>query len=93
VGVRGRRPQHLTEYPEEGTTEELADALDDWHNEPIVWMAERGHLREDELAAIQEAATEAKLRIGTGAEHVGSGGVDRVDQRAVKLWEAVKQAR
>jgi hypothetical protein len=32
------------------------------------------------------------MRVGTPDEHYGSGGVDRPDRRAAKLWEAVREA-
>jgi hypothetical protein len=41
-------------------------------------MAEHGHLRPDEIAAIAEEAGEAKTRIGTASERIGSNGFDRV---------------
>jgi len=37
-------------------------------------------------------ARAARTRIGTDAERIGSGGADRADQRAVKLWDAVVRA-
>jgi hypothetical protein len=88
------REEHLFEYPLdfEGTQDGHADLLDEWHNEPIVWLAANGHLRADEIAAITEDASIARPRIGTPGEHIGSGGVDRVDVRAVKLYEAVTEA-
>jgi hypothetical protein len=55
-------------------------------------MAANGHLTPDEIAAIAEKANKARPRIGTPAEHIGSGGVDRADRRAVKLYEAVIEA-
>lgn len=105
VDVPGRRPwgwwffeaerdEHLTPYPldPEGSVEERSKAIDAYYREPVVWLAEHGHLRDDEIAAIAERANEAKLRVGTDAERTGSGGVDRPDRRAVELYEAVKGA-
>jgi hypothetical protein len=66
--------------------------LDDSYNEPIIWMAEHDHLTERELDAIERKADEARGRVGTPAEHVRSGGMDRAHRRAVKLAEAVKRA-
>lgn len=88
------REEHLFEYPLDfgGTQDEHADLLDEWHNEPVVWLAANGHLRADEIAAITEDANIARPRIGTPGEHIGSGGVDRADVRAVKLYEAVTEA-
>ena len=88
------RPEHLEEYPLhfEGTVDANADAIDAYQIEPIVYLAANGHLRDDEVAAFHERATEAQIRIGTPTEHIGSGGVDRPDRRAVKLYEAVREA-
>jgi hypothetical protein len=41
---------------------------------------------------LEAQAEEARPRIGTGHEQIGSGGLDRADQRRVKLWEAVRAA-
>ena len=89
------RSQHLVEYPDhhfKGTIDDQADALDDYKIEPLVFLAGRGELSADELAVIAEKANEARPRLGTDGEHIGSGGVDRADQRAVKLYEAVTEA-
>jgi hypothetical protein len=92
------RPQRLEPYPLEGakwfegTVEERADAVDEYEIEPLVFLASRGELREDELEVLEAEAEEARPRIGTGHEQIGSGGVDRADQRRVKLWEAVRAA-
>ncbi|MGA9635500.1 MAG: hypothetical protein WBQ41_09740 [Solirubrobacterales bacterium] len=87
------RPEHLTEWiPSHefvGTDEEYADACDEYETEPVIWMAANGDLTEAELERIAEKAEEARPRIGTDAEHIGSGGVDRADRRAVKLHETV----
>jgi hypothetical protein len=37
-------------------------------------LAELGELRDDELAAVRERAYEARLRIGTGSEHISAKG-------------------
>jgi hypothetical protein len=90
------RPQHLVALTEildfKGTEEEEAEAWDEYKIEPVEWMAAHGHLTPEEIAAITEKANEARPRIGTDAEHIGSGGTDRADQRAVKLHEAVTAA-
>jgi hypothetical protein len=88
------RDEHLTEYPlrQGEPIDERANAIDAYYLEPVVYLAEHGHLRDDEIAAIAERANEARMRVGTPAEHYGSGGVDRVDRRAVKLYEAVIEA-
>jgi hypothetical protein len=41
------------------------------HDEAVLYLAERGELRDHELAAIAERANEGKPRIGTPAEHYG----------------------
>ena len=91
------RPHHLTEHPPpldfETPQDERAEALDEYEIEPMEWMAAHGHLTDEELAKIAERANEARPRIGTPAEHIGSGGVDRADRRAVRLYEAVWRAQ
>jgi hypothetical protein len=88
------REQHLSPYPLhfDGSIEERAEALDEHEIEPIAFLAENGYLAEREIAAIEAKADEARPRIGTDAEHIGSGGVDRADRRRVKLAEAVRTA-
>jgi hypothetical protein len=91
-----QRPAHLSDYPPrdfETPQDERAAALDEYEIEPVAWMAAHGHPTDEELAKIAERANEARPRIGTPAEHIGSGGVDRADRRAVKLYEAVERAR
>ena len=86
------RKEHLTGYPpfDRGMTiEERRDAIDDFKIEPIVSLASRGELSEDEIAEIEAEAREVEQRIGTEAEHWGSDGVDYPDRRAVKLARAV----
>jgi hypothetical protein len=87
------REEHLNPYPldSEGTIEEHRDAIDEYEIEPIVFVASRGELFDDELEEIAAAAREVEPRIGTDAEHWGSGGVDYPDRRAVKLWKAVQR--
>jgi len=91
-----KRPEHpvsLTEVLDfKGTQDEEAEVWDDYKIEPIEWMAAHGHLTPEEIAAITEKANEARPRIGTDAEHTGSGGTDRADQRRVKVYEAVTAA-
>jgi hypothetical protein len=53
-------------------------------------LAELGLLGDDEIAAIAERANEARMRIGTPAEHYGESYWP--DREAVKLHEAVKRA-
>ena len=60
--------------------------------ERLLFLASIGELREDELAKLKARAEEARPRIGTGHERVGSGGVDRADRRRVKLWNGVRAA-
>jgi hypothetical protein len=61
-------------------------------NEPTIWLASHGYLSQEEIAAITKDANVARPRIGIDGEHIGSGGVDRLDLRAVKLYEAVTDA-
>ena len=58
--------------------DERAAALDEYEIEPVAWMAAHGHLTDKRggSAKIAERANEARPRIGTPAEHIGSGGVD-----------------
>jgi len=93
------RAQHLVSLSEAlarnrgpDPIDERADAWDEWHIEPLVFLASRGDLREDELEELAAKAEEARRRVGTGAECIGSGGVDRSDRRRVKAWEAVTAA-
>jgi hypothetical protein len=69
-----------------------ADELDRFHNEPIIYLARHDYLTDRELDAIEQRADEARPRIGTPAEHIGSGGIDRADRRRVKLADAVSAA-
>jgi hypothetical protein len=87
------REQHLTSYPLdfEGTIEEHRDAIDEYEIEPIVFVASCGELFDHELEQIAAKAREVEPRIGTDAEHWGSGGVDYPDRRAVKLAKAVRR--
>ena len=59
-----------------------------------VRLAELGVLRPDELAALGERASEARLRVGTPRERISGGnrqsGVS-VDAAAVELWAAVQE--
>jgi hypothetical protein len=58
--------------------------------EEVVYLAECGELTDAEVAAIAERANEARIRIGTPAEHCGgTDGSYRPDRDAVKLHEAV----
>jgi hypothetical protein len=60
-----------------------------------VRLAELGLLRDDELAALRERATEARLRVGTAAERISALGThmeQRPDRDAVALYEAVAAA-
>jgi hypothetical protein len=90
-----RRPEHLSEYSgydPEGSIEEQADLIDEWENEPIIWLAANGHLNPEEIGAIAEDANVARARLGTDEEHIGSGGIDRPDRRAVRLHQKVTDA-
>jgi hypothetical protein len=64
-------------------------------NAEALRLAELGYLRADELAAVRERANEARLRVGTGREHISAKGTDmeqRPDREAVELLEAVEAA-
>ena len=90
------REQHLIDLEDvldfRGTEDEEAAALDEFETEPVVWLAENGHLAEYEVGRIRAKAEEASPRVGTDAERIGSAGVDRADRRRVALWEAVREA-
>jgi hypothetical protein len=73
------------------TLEEDAEAIDAYENEPIIWMAEHGHLEPDEIAQIEAEARAASRRVGTDEERIRSAGADMADRRAVKLWEVVER--
>jgi hypothetical protein len=66
--------------------------LDDAQAEPLGYLAARGELRPDELAALRALADEARARIETDAarETTGMGAVHGPDHRAVKTWAAVE---
>jgi hypothetical protein len=92
------REQHLVPWSEAqdgwwlgpgSPIEERADEYDEWEMEPTLFLASIGELRGDELEQLELAAVEARERVDTGAERSGSGGLDRVDRRKAKLWEAV----
>ncbi len=94
------RPEHLTDIPDreflslKTQAQRDANALEliEWEIEPYVYLAEQGELSSDEIAALAEKANEARLRVGTKGEQIGTPGVDRPDLRAVKLYEAVSSA-
>jgi hypothetical protein len=62
----------------------------------VVRLAEVGLLKPDEVAALEERANEARLRVGTPRERVSGGALGgsgvSVDARAVELWDAVRAA-
>ena len=86
-----QREEHVTPYPPfyEGFTEDRADALDEYELDPIVFLAAGGYLTDRERATIEARAAEARPRIGTDDEHIGTGCVERADRRAVKHHDAV----
>jgi hypothetical protein len=88
------REEHLAPYPLhfEGTMEEKREAVGAYEIEPVLFVALRGELSDQELEEIEAKAREVEPRIGTDAEHWGSGGVNYPDRRAVKLAIAVKRA-
>ena len=74
------REQHLIDLEDvlrfEGPEDEEAALLDEYETEPVIWLAEHGHLTDRELEKIEERANEARPRVGTDAERIGSCGVD-----------------
>jgi hypothetical protein len=74
------------------TSEEIREAIDEARIEPVVFLAACGDLTEREISDIEAKAIERGARIGTGAEHWGSGGVEYPDRRAVKMWKRVRGA-
>lgn len=61
------------------------------NDQEAIRLAELGLLRDDEIATIAERANEARMRVGTAAEHRGPN--CHPDRDAVELHEAVKRAR
>jgi hypothetical protein len=57
----------------------------------VLRLTELGELTDSEYAAIAEKANEAKLRIGTGHEHLSDG--ISTDKQAVETLEAVDKVR
>jgi hypothetical protein len=90
------RDEHLIDLSDvlhfRGSEDDQAALLDEYETEPVIWLAEHGHLSHAEIEQIRKEADEARPRIGTESEHIGSGGLDRADRRAVALWEAVERA-
>jgi hypothetical protein len=103
-GVAGHRPdawweyeaerdEYVTEEPDwnfDGPLDEYAQEHQTWEMEPVVWMAEHGHLTDEEIALIAKEANEARPRIGTDAERKAR--AEYPDRRAVELHEAVQRA-
>jgi hypothetical protein len=61
----------------------------------VVRLAELGELTSGELAALEERANEARLRVGTGRELLSGGNAKSgvsLDAAAVALWERVREA-
>jgi hypothetical protein len=88
------RDEHLLPYPsrsEEESAEERSKALDAYAFEPVLWLAEHGHLRDDEIAALAEDANVARTRVNTPAEHYGPSYFP--DRRAIELYERVSAIR
>ncbi len=92
------RPEHLTPYPldppegEPTWGEAHGRALDDYSFEPVLFLAERGELLEDEVDAIREAALEAADRVGTDRERRGTTYAVSEDRSAVRLAIRVDRA-
>jgi hypothetical protein len=66
------------------------------HGAGTVRLAGLGLLERDELAALEERANEARMRVGTPRERMSGGALGgsgmSVDARAVELWHAVRAA-
>jgi hypothetical protein len=69
------------------TLEEDAEAIDEFENEPIIWMAANGYLTEDEIERIEREAGRAARRIGTDDEVIGSAGADTL----VEVVDAIRR--
>jgi hypothetical protein len=70
------------------------EAVPDFDGETLR-LAELGALRDEEFAALREAANEARPRIGTTSERISGGNRETgvsLDVRAVELWDAVREA-
>ena len=82
----GRRPWAYWRF-------ELGEERPDRDQEPIR-LAELGLLRDEEIAAITEKVNEARVRIGTPAEHISGGGstCSYPDRETVELGEALSAA-
>lgn len=80
------RPEHSEDFPH-GDDE----AADCWTFDPVIWLAERGELRDEEIAEIRAEAEIAAPRIGTDEERFRSP-ADSRDRSAVRLARAVDAA-
>lgn len=91
------REQYASELPAEDSLLEYSRLSDEREVERLQFLAAGGHLSPDELAALHEAANEARLRIDSDAErgclHTAEDGSQHVwtgpDRLAVKVWTAV----
>ena len=80
---------------------ELAEERPDGPEE-TVRLAELGELSSEEVAALRERGTEARLRVGTPAEQISGGNIIdgkpsspstySLDQHTANLWERVEAA-
>jgi hypothetical protein len=62
-------------------------------NDQPIRLAELGLLRDDEVAALAEGASEAAMRLGTADQYLGSvDGAEPHDRGVVERFEAVKRA-
>jgi hypothetical protein len=88
AGLVGTRPWALWAF-------DLGEERPRSRHAEAVRLAELGVLAPDELAALEEAANEARMRVGTPREHISGSGSTAVsmDREAVELWDAVRGAR
>lgn len=65
------RPEHLEPYPErepDESPEQYAQRFDEWHAEPVRFLAAGGHLLRREAVELIAAGERARARIGTDAQ-------------------------
>lgn len=92
----GRRPWGWWQF-DAGEPQSAWDGTEERYGDETVRLAQLGELTVEEVAALREEANEARLRIGTDAEHIAGGwrttpGAVSMDACAVELWERVEAA-
>jgi len=88
------RPQYLTEIDRSDRDLRTITRLSHEREvESVGWMARHGHLTELELEVIEQKATDARERVGTGHEQKAALSPDfGGDKLRLALWEAVNTA-